>query len=230
MEIQAFCELFPLFNTANQETIEWLLSVIQEEEYEPNIVILTENTWGTAVYFIVSGWVKIQRDYGEHTVTQDILGRGDFFGEMAILDEYPSSTEVITLSDVKLFSISAQRFIQTLFRDAQIHHRLLKLFVRRLRTVQNHYLLHKQPPKVKLIKTLISLADNYGEFTEKGIEILNIADSDLAQLANIDLKETTKIKEKLKQNGCLEIDTENQILCLTNIKQLNHLAGRFGND
>ena len=230
MEIQAFCELFPLFNTGSQETIEWLLSVIQEEEYEQDIVILTENTWGTAVYFIVSGWVKIQRSYGEHTVTQEILGRGDFFGEMAILDESPRLTEVITLSDVKLFSISAQRFIQILFRDAQIHHRLLKLFVRRLRTLQNNYLLYKQPAKIKLIKTLISLADNYGESTEKGIEILNIVDSDLAQLSNIDLQETRKIKEKLEENGYLEIDLENQILCLTNIKQLNHLAGRFGND
>jgi len=89
MHTKAFSELFPLFNTANPETLEWLLSVGVEHEYPTGRAVLMEDAWGNAVYFIMSGWVKVRRLYGDKAVTLAILGRGDFFGEMAILDESP---------------------------------------------------------------------------------------------------------------------------------------------
>ncbi|HBB32688.1 MAG TPA: transcriptional regulator, partial [Cyanobacteria bacterium UBA9273] len=127
MQTKAFSELFPLFNTANPETLEWLLSVGVEHEYPTGRAVLMEDAWGNAVYFIVSGWVKVRRLHGDDAVTLAILGKGDFFGEMAILDESPRSTDVVALSPVKLLSVSAQRFIQTLFKDPQLHHRMLQL-------------------------------------------------------------------------------------------------------
>jgi CRP-like cAMP-binding protein len=114
MQTKAFSELFPLFNTAAPETLEWLLSVAVDHEYPSDRAVLMEDAWGNAVYFLVSGWVKVRRLSGEDVVTLAILGRGDFFGEMAILDESPRSTDVIALSSVELLSVSAQRFIQTL--------------------------------------------------------------------------------------------------------------------
>lgn len=59
MQTKAFNELFPLFNTANPETLEWLLSVVVEHEYPADRAVLMEDAWGNAVYFIVSGWVKV---------------------------------------------------------------------------------------------------------------------------------------------------------------------------
>ena len=114
METKAFSELFPIFSTAQPETLDWFLSIVEEEEYPQEQTILTEESWGTAVYFIVSGWVKLKRIDKEKAITLEIIGRGDFFGEVAILDESPRLTEVVTLSSVKLLSISAQRFIQML--------------------------------------------------------------------------------------------------------------------
>ena len=40
METQAIVELFPLFSVANPETLEWILSVIDEESYEQNEEII----------------------------------------------------------------------------------------------------------------------------------------------------------------------------------------------
>ena len=225
METKAFSELFPLFNTASPETLEWLLSIAAEREYSKDRVLLREDDWGREVYLIVSGWVKVRRLNGENAVTLAILGRGDLFGEMAILDEAPRSTEVVALSDVKLLSISAQRFIQTLFKDPQLHHRLLQLMVRRLRQFEIRFQLRHQLSKVKLAKTLVFLAENYGQLTEKGTEIFNISDQDLADVADISLEETRKIMEKLQSKGWVEIDLSYQTLCITNLKQLTHLAG-----
>lgn len=226
MQTKAFSELFPLFNTANPETLEWLLSVVVEHDYPGDRAVLMEDAWGNAVYFIVSGWVKVRRLYGENVVALAILGRGDFFGEMAILDESPRSTDVIALSDVHLLSVSAQRFIQTLFKDPQLHHRMLQLMVRRLRQTNLRIQRRHQPPAVKLANTLVGLAESYGQPTEKGTEIYNIPYKDLADITDISAEDTAKIMEKLESKGWIKIDAANQTLCLLNAKQLTHLAGR----
>lgn len=225
MQSEAFSEVFPLFSAANPETLDWLLSVAVEHEYPPDRAVLMEDAWGNAVYFLLSGWVKVRRLSGENAVTLAILGRGDFFGEMAILDESPRSTDVIAMSKVELVSVSAQRFIQTLFKDAQLHHRMLQLMVRRLRHINFRFQLRNRPPAVKLANTLVSLAENYGEKTEKGVEIYNIPSKDLADVTDISSDDTTKILDKLNSKGWIEIDEPRESLYLINLKQLSHLAG-----
>jgi CRP-like cAMP-binding protein len=229
MQTEAFSELFPLLTAASPETLEWLLSVAVEHEYPSNRAVLMEDAWGNAVYFIASGWVKVRRLSGQgedNVVTLAVLGRGDFFGEMAILDESPRSTDVIALSSVKLISISAQRFIQTLFKDPQLHHRMLQLMVRRLRQTNIRFQLRHKPPAVKLANTLVALGENYGQESNSGIEIFNIPPKDLADVSDIGMEETAKIMEKLESKGWIAIDSGTQSMHLVNMKQIMHLAGK----
>ncbi|EDX71267.1 cyclic nucleotide-binding domain protein [Coleofasciculus chthonoplastes PCC 7420] len=203
------------------------MSVGVEHEYPTGRAVLMEDAWGNAVYFIMSGWVKVRRLYGDKAVTLAILGRGDFFGEMAILDESPRSTDVVALSSVKLLSVSAQRFIQTLFKDPQLHHRMLQLMVRRLRQTNVRFQRRHQPAAIKLANTLVNLAENYGQVGEKGTEIYNIPYKDLAEVTDISVEDTAKIMKKLESKGWTDVDPQDQKLCLINLKQLTHLAGRL---
>ncbi len=227
MQTEAFSELFPLFNSASPETLEWLLSIAVEHDYPAERAVLMEDAWGNAVYFIESGWVKVRRHSGDEVVTLAILGKGDFFGEMAILDESPRSTDVIALSPVKLLSISAQRFIQTLFKDSQLHHRMLQLMVKRLRQTNFRFQLRHQPPAIKLANTLVYLGETYGSPSEQGTEIFDVPHKDLADVSDISFDEAAKIMEKLDDKGWVKVDASRQALFLTNMKQLVHLAGRI---
>ncbi|WP_414526503.1 Crp/Fnr family transcriptional regulator [Nodularia chucula] len=213
-------------STANPQTLEWLLNVAIEHEYPVGRAVLMEDAWGNAVYFLVSGWVKVRRISGDDSVALAILGRGDFFGEMAILDESPRSTDVIALSPVNLLSISRERFIQILFKDPQLHHRMLQLMVRRLRQINQRLQIRSSPPAVKLAHTLVSLGESYGQQSSKGKEILNIPFKDLAEVTEIGVAETTKIMEKLHEKGWIIIDSANNIIELVNWKQLINLAAK----
>ncbi|MUG93257.1 cyclic nucleotide-binding domain-containing protein [Scytonema sp. UIC 10036] len=226
MQTEVFSELFPLMSTANPQTIEWLLSVATDREYPAGRAVLMEDAWGNALYFLVSGWVKVRRTVGEDSVAIAILGRGDFFGEMAILDESPRSTDVIALSPVKLLSISRERFIQILFKDPQLHHRMLQLMVRRLRQINVRLQMRSAPPAVKLAHTLVTLGESYGQSLDKGKEIYNIPFKDLADVTEISVEDTTKIMEKLHEKGWIKIDKTNQSIYLANLKQLVNLAGK----
>lgn len=227
MQTAVFSELFPLFHSASPETLDWLLSIAVEHEYPADRAVLMEDAWGNAVYFVESGWVKVRRHAGEEVVTLAILGRGDFFGEMAILDESPRSTDVVALSSVKLLSISAQRFIQTLFKDPQLHHRMLQLMVKRLRQTNFRFQLRHQPPAIKLANVLVALGETYGQAVVEGTEIYNIPLKDLADVADIHPEEAAKIMEKLEAKGWIKINPDRHALYLVNLKQLSHLAGKI---
>jgi CRP-like cAMP-binding protein len=226
MQTEVFSEIFPLLSTANPQTLEWLFNVAIEHEYPAGRAVLMEDAWGNAVYFIVAGWVKVRRTCGEEAVALAILGRGDFFGEMAILDESPRSTDVIALSTVKLLSISRERFIQILFKDPQLHHRMLQLMVRRLRQINQRLQIRSSPPAVKLAHTLVSLGESYGYESDIGREIFNIPFKDLAEVTEIGIEETTKIMEKLHEKGWIKIDSTKHTIDLINFKQLMNLAGK----
>ncbi|OUL26199.1 transcriptional regulator [Nostoc sp. RF31YmG] len=226
MQTEVFSELFPLLSTANPQTLEWLLNVAIDHEYPAERAVLMEDAWGNAVYFLVSGWVKVRRTSGDNFVALAILGRGDFFGEMAVLDESPRSTDVIALSPVKLLSVSRERFIQILFKDPHLHHRMLQLMVRRLRQINLRLQMRSSPPAVKLAQTLVSLGESYGQKSDKGREIFNIPFKDLAEVTEISVDETSKIMEKLHEKGWLEIDSTNNIIYLVNFKQLINLANK----
>ncbi|MFY0609792.1 MAG: Crp/Fnr family transcriptional regulator [Candidatus Atelocyanobacterium thalassa] len=224
METQAIIELFPLFSVASPETIEWILSVADEEHYVQNEEIIKENNCGKAICFIVSGWVKVRSRNSNQEVTLEILSKGDFWGEMEILDEPLKCIDVAALSEVHLISISAQRFLQMLFKDPQVHHKMLQLSVKRYRYLYRRFQLRQQKPKIRLIKTLIRFAETYGKLTAEGLEILKITNQDLADVANISNEECQNIMIQLQNQGCIEINTTQQILSLTNLKQLNHFA------
>ncbi len=227
MQADTLSELYPLFHAASPETIDWLISVATHHDYPANRAVVMEDAWGNAVYFIESGWVKVRRHAEESSITLAVLGKGDFFGEMAILDESPRSTDVVAMTAVKLMSISAQRFIQTLFKDPQLHHRLLQLMVQRIRQTNLRFQLLHQPPAVKLANTLTAIQEAYGEAVADGVELFNIPRKDLADLAGITREEAEKIMGKLAEKGWIVEDAVRSVLLLKNTRQLAHLAGRL---
>ncbi|MEM8612353.1 MAG: Crp/Fnr family transcriptional regulator [Cyanobacteria bacterium P01_H01_bin.105] len=213
-------ERFPLFNAANPETLTELLSASTELTYPAGRTVLMEDSWGNAIYLIVAGWIKVRHDTDGDYITLAVLGKGDFFGEMAILDESPRSTDVVALSPVKLLSIPAQHFIDTLFKDHHLHHRMLQLMVQRLRHTNSHFQRQRKPTAVKLAHTLTALAEAYGENTDTIPEIFNLAIDDLAAIADIPKDDAAKIMEKLREKDWIVTSPNGQTL---HLKGYNHL-------
>ena len=143
---------------------------------------------------------------------------------MAVLNESPRSTDVAALSKVELLSIPAQLFIKSLFQDPQLHHRLLQSMVERLKQTQKRFQLRNKPPGIKMVYTLLGLADAYGEAKDGAIEIFNIPETDLAAIADIALADVPKILNKLAARNWLAIDADRDVIRLLDIDSLRHLS------
>jgi len=227
MNIKAFTELFPVFSSANPKTLEALISTAMENEYSADKTIILEDSWGNAIYFIISGWVKVRRLLSDSSMTLAILGKGDFFGEMAILDESPRSTDVVSLCNIRLLSISAPDFLEALSHDPELQHRLLQLMATRIRYVNVRFQIRNHPPAIKLVRLLVMLAENYGNRNGPIIEIFQIPYQDLADVADITMEEAQKILEKLTKNEWIDIDPSTKTMRLINFKQLLNLANKI---
>lgn len=95
-------------------------------------IIFCEYEPGDAFYLIQSGKVKIVKIVGELEKTLAILNPGEFFGEMALLEEAPRSATTIALTDVKLLEFNRANFEVLMQGQPQIVLNLLKLFANRI--------------------------------------------------------------------------------------------------
>jgi len=126
----------PFFEGLPQTVVEKAMTHIVTRTHPGNQVILLENDWGSSVYFILEGWVKIRTyNLDGKEVTLNILGKGEIFGEMAALDQVPRSTDAIALTPATTGNMPAQDFVELIQSEPLAGVRLAQLMARRLRQV-----------------------------------------------------------------------------------------------
>lgn len=104
---------FPIFKSADKAFFEALTDVLQANAYMPDHAVFKRNESSGSMFFIFEGTVGVLRK-GEST-PEITLKAGEFFGEMALLDQQPRTTTVVTLDYCKMFELQswqAQRLFQ----------------------------------------------------------------------------------------------------------------------
>ena len=93
--------------------------------------IFAEGSHADSLFLILSGLVKVVRK-DEYTLAEDtivILGAGDSFGEMAVIDNDVRSATVIALEDTQLLKIGKKPLDELFKRNTSIALKLYKSFV-----------------------------------------------------------------------------------------------------
>jgi CRP/FNR family transcriptional regulator, cyclic AMP receptor protein len=100
--------------------------------YEPGQVIIAEFEPGDSFYLIQSGEVQLIKCVHETKKNLDILKPGEFFGEMAILDNSPRSATCMAIGKVEVLEFNKANFEVLITGNPQIALVLLKLFCKRI--------------------------------------------------------------------------------------------------
>jgi CRP/FNR family transcriptional regulator, cyclic AMP receptor protein len=124
----------PLFSDLSSAELARFAEVTREREYPKNSVILFEDDPGDALYVVSGGQVKVVL-IGEdgREVILSVLGDGDFFGEMSLIDDEPRSAHVIAMRDSRLLVLRRDDFQQQITEHPSIALKVLKVMVQRLR-------------------------------------------------------------------------------------------------
>lgn len=95
--------------------------------------IFREGELGTEMFIIQEGTVVISKTLGGAAHVISTLERGDFFGEMAVLEHLPRTADAVASTDVRVIPINGSRFDEMLRRNPEIAVRIIRKYSQRLR-------------------------------------------------------------------------------------------------
>ena len=124
----------PLFESLDNEAAHELCELMESLECKPGAVLFRAGDEGDAMYVIEEGKVRIcvrAKDGNEVTLTE--LGRGDFFGEMALLDGKLRSADARVVENARLAVLSREHFLSFVRTNPNVALEMLTALANRLR-------------------------------------------------------------------------------------------------
>lgn len=194
-----------LFDHLTEPDRRAVLSVIRRRRFKRGEVVFHEGDPGDSIHFVSSGHIsiKITTPLGE-IATIRVVGPGDFFGELALLDAGPRSATAAAIESAETLALHKSHFDDLRARSPKIDLLLLEalsLEVRRLAdaNVEALYL----PADKRLWRRLLSLIDSYGQ--QGGPASIPVTQEELAQLAGVTRPTANRILRDGEDAGALRL-------------------------
>ena len=125
-----------LFPELSPEDLHVLSNNGVTRKYPKNVVLITEGDRSDSFYVILSGKVKVflSDEHGKE-VQLNTQGPGEYFGELALIDQAPRSASVMTLEPSQLAVVSRENFQRCLAENPDIAVELISFLVNRVRSL-----------------------------------------------------------------------------------------------
>lgn len=129
-----FVQRVPLFQGLNNRQLKKLAERFVERRYAAGDAMVTQGQGGEGFFILVSGKAKAvrTRNDGEQVVV-NTFGPGDFFGEMALLDDGPRTATVLATEAAECLALTRWDFLSALKEDADMAIAILQELARRFR-------------------------------------------------------------------------------------------------
>jgi CRP-like cAMP-binding protein len=128
----------PLFEGLDRKTIRQLAEHAKPRTYAPGERIVTEDAPASAFYVILRGKVKVERGHDNPLQWIGELGPGDFFGEMALLEEHPRTATVTAVDETDCVLFVAWEFTAMLKEYPRIALPILMEILGRIHRREHH--------------------------------------------------------------------------------------------
>ncbi len=112
MELKSILKLVELFHGLDDSQLDSVASISTEKTFGNKDLVFEQGSIGDALYIISEGQVEVQVETSKGKSYAAIyLGKGQVFGEMALVDKGPRSASIVAVEDgTKLFCIGTQDF------------------------------------------------------------------------------------------------------------------------
>src|SRR5947209_16092707 len=186
----------PLFADLADEDIRALMAVARKRTFRSGEVIFHRDDPGQVLYVIKEGKVKIcliSPDGQEISLV--VFGKGDCFGEFAILDGLPRSADAVALERVECYTLQRSDFHNAIMKNPKIAIQVLEVLSKRLRTtdqmVENLIFLDVYG---RVAKKLLELAESHGTKVDDGMRIeVRLTQQELASMVGASRESVNKV-------------------------------------
>jgi len=218
-----------LYHNLDQNTIDYLYQIGEVKEYKKRDVIFLESDEAYNFFLIIEGRVKISRLHKDgREVVIAILSSGNFFGDMALLDGYPRSTDAYSEGKSKILSIRENDFFALLENKPQISVDLLIELAHRIRNSDSQIKgLSLLNARGKVSSTLLRWALDQGEIDQKVVKIKGIpAQKEMASYAGLSRESFNRILKDLERENFIDV-SKPRTITINNFPLFKKIFGPF---
>jgi len=204
-----------IFSNVEPAALQRLADLLVTKDYPKDSLVFGQEEPGDALFVIATGRVKVVL-YGESgkEITLSFFKKGDFFGEMSLLDDMPRSANVVTTEDSTLVILKREVFKRHLEENPTTAINVLAELSKRLRKadeiIGNLALLDVYG---RVAHVLMDLAEKEGEQVEEGIKIhKRPTQQDIASMVSTSRETVSRALNEFQKRGLLEMDGKSVIL------------------
>jgi CRP/FNR family cyclic AMP-dependent transcriptional regulator len=207
--VQEFLSSLPLFADLEGEQLEQIALRVNRRTFALGITLFHQDMPGTMMYMIESGSVRvISIGRTGQELTLNVLGPGEIFGELSLLDGQQRSATAITLAPAVVWLLSQVDLKEFMNKYPPVNQAMLRILVERVRaTARRLEAMTFQDVLGRLAFELLSLAERSGQPGDMGIEItIPLTQVDLATMVGATRESVNKAVSILRSKELIDVD------------------------
>jgi CRP/FNR family transcriptional regulator, cyclic AMP receptor protein len=216
--------LFASFGDADRAAV---AARMQTRRYSKGSLLVRENEPGESLFIVLRGNVAVTRatSDGKESILS-ILKEGDFFGEMAVLDESPRSATIKALKETETAILSREDFLDLLRSNPHMSLLLVVALSARLRATNEAIQAAAfQDIPTRLAALLLYLSKNFGEATPGGTRLtLRLTNQEMASMIGTTRESVNRTLNRFWDDKL--IDMHESHIIISNPQGLEALASK----
>ncbi len=215
-EVHDIAAKVPLFQGLTRKEYEAICAAMVQKKYSSNQIIVHEDDQESQTFFIIITGVvhvTVMTVEGKQTILAT-LQRGDFFGEMSILDGEPRSASVVAACECEILMLYRKQLLDILEKYPKIAIQMLMTMSRRLRRSNRHInTLSMMSVYGRIAEVILQLAREHGERVGDMVIISQPPTHKvLAEMAGTSRETVSRILSQLRKKHYITTDRKRLVI------------------
>jgi len=194
----------PLFSMLPENQLALLTGVVSRKSFPRGTTIIAAGDVTESLYVVISGRMKVMMSDDEgREVILAILGTGEYFGEMGLVDDSTRSASVVALEACELLSLSKRDFKNCLNDNFEMAMTVMRGLVKRLREADKKIgslaLMDVYGRVARLLLEMAETIDGQKVVTKK------LAKQDIAKMIGASREMVSRVMKDLQTGGFIEV-------------------------
>ena len=194
----------PMFGSFPEDQLRALATMVTRRSAPRGSAIMRAGDPTDSLYIVMSGRLKVMMGEADgKEVILSLIGPGEFFGEMGLIDDNPRSASVIAIEPCELLSVTKRAFKKCLVENVALAMAVMRVVVRRLREADRKIgSLALLDVYGRVARLLLDMAENVNG--EK-VVTKRLPKQDIAKMIGASREMVSRVMKDLEKGGFIEI-------------------------
>ena len=211
----AVLKSMPMFAAFGEDQLRMLISMVSRRAVPRGSVVVTEGDQTDFLYVVITGRLKVMMgEANGKEVILGILGPGEFFGEMGLIDDGPRSASVVAIEPCELLLLTRRDFKRCMAESYETAMAVMRVLVRRLRAADRKIAsLAMLDVYGRVARLLLDMSEDVGG---QRVVTKRLPKQDIAKMIGASREMVSMVMRDLEHSGYFEVRGSTIVLRDTN--------------